>query len=134
MAKQNVVKHCLRLNMQNEQHQRIQRVLDSLDKEIHKSANQFIIKAVDFYIQSFDDDDIIEKPQKKKKPEYVTTEDLTEIRRDLEISMKDELIRLLGTAVMGGTAARVQESRERDIQEEAEEDRLYATKAANKWG
>jgi len=134
MAKQNVVKHCLRLNMQNEQHQRIQRVLDSLDKEIHKSANQFIIKALDFYIQSFDDDDIIEKLQKKKKPEYVTKEALTEIRRDLEISMKDELIRLLGTAVMGGVTAKVQENRERDIQEEAEENRLYAAEAANRWG
>ena len=50
-----MIKHCLRLNMQNDQHQRIQRVLESLNKDVHKSENQFMIKAIDFYIQSFDD-------------------------------------------------------------------------------
>ena len=65
MAKQSIIKHCLRLNMQNEQHQRIQKVLEGLNKDIHKSENQFIIKAVDFYIRSFDDDDIMEKLQRK---------------------------------------------------------------------
>lgn len=37
MAKQSIIKHCLRLNMQNEQHQRIQKVLEGLNKDIHKS-------------------------------------------------------------------------------------------------
>lgn len=41
MADKDVVRISLRLNMQNEQHQRIYRVLASLDKDIHKSANQF---------------------------------------------------------------------------------------------
>jgi len=135
MAKQSIIKHCLRLNMQNEQHQRIQKVLEGLNKDIHKSENQFIIKAVDFYIRSFEDDDIMEKLNRKKKPEYVTVEALEDIRRELESSMKDEMIRLLGTAITGGITVRTDEGVTKLRQtEDPETDNPYMTEAANRWG
>ncbi|MDE6054109.1 MAG: hypothetical protein K2G55_10180 [Lachnospiraceae bacterium] len=134
MVKQNVIKHCLRLNMQNEQHQRIQRVLEGLNKDIHKSENQFIIKAVDFYIRSFEEDDIVEKQHRSRKPEYVTVEAIEGIRKELESSMKDELIRLLGTAITGGITVRAADSSNKCVQEEPEENNPYAAEAANRWG
>lgn len=135
MAKQSIIKHCLRLNMQNEQHQRIQKVLEGLNKDIHKSENQFIIKAVDFYIRSFEDDGIMEKLNRKKKPEYVTVEALEDIRRELESSMKDEMIRLLGTAITGGITVRTDEGATKHRQmENPETDNPYMTEAANRWG
>lgn len=134
MAKQSIIKHCLRLNMQNEQHQRIQKVLEGLNKDIHKSENQFIIKAVDFYIRSFEDDGIMEKLNRKKKPEYVTVEALEDIRRELESSMKDE-IRLLGTVITGGITGRTDEGVTKHRQmEDSETDNPYMTEAANRWG
>lgn len=133
MGRQNVIKHCLRLNLQNEQHQRIQRVLESLNKDIHKSENQFMVKAIDFYIQSFGDD--MEKKAQTKKPEYLTADSLEDIRKELENSMKEELIRLLGGAIMGNTAVRETKDREKPMQEgETAEGSLYATEAANRWG
>ena len=134
MVKQNVIKHCLRLNMQNEQHQRIQKVLEGLNKDIHKSENQFIIKAVDFYIRSFEEDDIVEKQHQNRKPEYVTVEAIEGIRKELESSMKDELIRLLGTAITGGITVRAADSSNKCVQEESEENNPYAAEAANRWG
>lgn len=135
MAKQSIIKHCLRLNMQNEQHQRIQKVLEGLNKDIHKSENQFIIKAVDFYIRSFEDDDIMDRLHRKKKPKYVTVEALEDIRRELESSMKDEMIRLLGTAITGGITVRTDEGVTKHRQtEESEPDNPYMTEAANRWG
>ena len=134
MVKQNVIKHCLRLNMQNEQHKRIQKVLEGLNKDIHKSENQFIIKAIDFYIRSFEEDDIVEKQHRNRKPEYVTVEAIEGIRKELESSMKDELIRLLGTAITGGLTVRAADSSNKRIQEETEESNPYAAEAANRWG
>ena len=134
MVKQNVIKHCLRLNMQNEQHKRIQKVLEGLNKDIHKSENQFIIKAIDFYIRSFEEDDIVEKQHRNRKPEYVTVEAIEGIRKELESSMKDELIRLLGTAITGGITVRAADSSNKRIQEETEESNPYAAEAANRWG
>jgi len=135
MAKQSIIKHCLRLNMQNEQHQRIQKVLEGLNKDIYKSENQFIIKAVDFYIRSFEDDGIMEKLHRKKKPEYITVEALEDIRKELESSMKDEMIRLLGTVITGGITVRTDESaaKHRPV-EDLEADNPYMTEAANRWG
>lgn len=134
MVKQNVIKHCLRLNMQNEQHKRIQKVLEGLNKDIHKSENQFIIKAIDFYIRSFEEDDIVEKQHRNRKPEYVTVEAIEGIRKELESSMKDELIRLLGMAITGGLTVRAADSSNKRIQEETEESNPYAAEAANRWG
>lgn len=137
MADQSVVKHYLRLNLQNEQHQRIQNVLATLDKDIHKSENQFIIKAIDFYIKSFEDCGTIEKIPQKKTPEYITRDDLTDFRKEIESEVKDEIIRLLGAAMIGGSIARVQESRTgtETVQEaETEEGNPVVSELAAMWG
>lgn len=135
MAEQSVVRYSLRLNLENEQHQRIQKVLVGLDKGIHKSANQFIIKAIDFYIQSFAEDDIMDILQEKKHPKYVEIEDLADIRKEIESELKDELIRLLGSAITGGLAVREKmDNGEAVHKEETEENDFYAAEAANRWG
>ncbi len=137
MADQSVVKHYLRLNLQNEQHQRIQKVLSTLDKGIHKSENQFIIKAIDFYIKSFEDDGIMDRIQQKKKPEYVTVDDLEELRKEIESEVKDEIIRLLGSAMIGGSIVRVQDSNvqtENVQKEETEESNPVVSELAARWG
>lgn len=137
MADQSVVKHYLRLNLQNEQHQRIQKVLATLDKGIHKSENQFIIKAIDFYIKSFEDDGIMDRIQQKKKTEYVTVDELAELRKEIESEVKDEIIRLLGSAMIGGSIVRVQDSNvqtENVQKEETEERNPVVSELAARWG
>lgn len=137
MADQSVVKHYLRLNLHNEQHQRIQKVLTGLDKDIHKSENQFIIKAIDFYVKSFEDDDTMDKIHRKKKPEYMTAEDLEKLRKDIESEVKDEIIRLLGSVMIGGSAARAQGYRQEapeEPKEENEEGNPVVSELAAMWG
>lgn len=135
MAEKDIVRFSLRMNLKNEQHSKIYKVLATLDKDVHKSENQFILNAIDFYIQSFDDDGIMDVLRQKDKLRYVTADDLEDMRREIESSMKDELIRLLGSAMMGGTAARGTVSMTESMQrEETEETNLFAAEAANRWG
>lgn len=135
MAVRDVVRISLRLNLQNEQHQRIYRVLAALDKDIHKSANQFIANAVDFYIRSLDSDEILGKPEEKKKPEYITSEDLADICREIKSEVKDEIIRLLGSVIAGGSTARMQQDRAGSIPEgDREEKNPVVSELANRWG
>lgn len=135
MAEKDVVRLSLRLNLKNEQHSKIYKVLAALDKDVHKSENQFILNAIDFYIRSFEDDGIMEGLRQKDKPGYVTADDLADMRREIESSMKDELIRLLGSAMMGSPAARGTVSRTEPVQrEETEEINPFAAEAANRWG
>lgn len=135
MSDKNVAKHSLRLSLRNEQHLRIQRVLSELNKDIYKSENQFIINALDFYIQSFENDDMMLATQKKPKAEFVTRDDLVSFRMEVISEVKNELIRLLGSAMIGGQSASIPASRVADIQKaEPEEQSPIVTDLANQWG
>ena len=104
MAKSNICYHNVRLNLDNEQHCRVHKILAELNTEIHKSVNQFIVDAVDFYIRSLNDESLVkETGEPKKNAGYITREDLDGIRSDLKNEVKNEIIMLLGAALGAGT-------------------------------
>lgn len=110
MAKSNIIYRSYRLNLDNEQHRRVNKVLAELNTDIHKSVNQFITDAIDFYTNSFGDESLLKETgeQKKKEEEYISKRDLDGIREELKNDVKTEIIMLLGAA-LGGGAARVAE-------------------------
>ena len=101
MAKTNICYHSLRLNMDNEQHQRVEKVLADLNTEIHKSANKFIVDSIDFYIRSLDGENLVAQPGGKKEKEYLTREDFAGICADIREQARDEVVRMLGMALAG---------------------------------
>ena len=110
MAKSNIVFRSYRLNLDNEQQRRVNKVLAELNTDIHKSVNQFITDAIDFYANSFGDENLLRETggQKKKEEQYISKSDLDGIREELKNEVKNEIIMLLGAA-LGGGAARVAE-------------------------
>ena len=104
MAKSNICYHNVRLNLDNEQHCRVHKVLAELNTEIHKSVNQFIVDAVDYYIRSLNDESLVKGAEERKKDAgYITRDDLDSIRSDLKSEVKSEIIMLLGAALGAGT-------------------------------
>ena len=110
MAKSNIVNRSYRLNLDDEQQRRVNKVLAGLNKDIHKSVNQFITDAIDFYANSFKDESLLREAgkRKKKEEEYILRSDLEGIREELKNEVKNEIIILLGAA-LGGGAARMAE-------------------------
>ena len=100
IAKGNIVYHNMRMNLDNEQHRRVHLVLSKLNTGIHKSVNQFLIDAADFYIRSFQEEDIFK--ERKQETQYISKQELETIRRELKEEMKNEIIILLGTALTKG--------------------------------
>lgn len=110
MAKSNICYHSVRLNLNNEQHCRIQKVLAELNTDIHKSVNQFIVDAVDFYIRSLNDESLVKDAvEPKKNAGYISRDDLDSIREELKSEIKSEIIMLLGAA-FGAGGVRVAET------------------------
>ena len=104
MAKSNICYHNVRLNLDNEQHCRVHKILAELNTEIHKSVNQFIVDAVDFYIRSLNDESLVKGAgEPKKDAGYITRDDLDGIRSELKNEVKSEIIMLLGAALGAGT-------------------------------
>lgn len=109
MKNQSVVRHIIRLNMQNEQHQRVEKVLASLNKKIYKSANQFVINAIDYYIKSLKNEEELIEQNQIKTVRYLTEEDLQDIKRQLENEMKEQIFRLLGIFMLGNRSENISE-------------------------
>lgn len=102
MAKANIVYHNMRLNLDNEQHRRIHVILTKLNMDVHRSINQFMITAMDFYIQSLNDENQNAEKDSGKEADYALG-DLEKIRMELKDELKDEMIILLGAALVRGT-------------------------------
>lgn len=119
MAKSNIVNRSYRLNLDDEQQRRVNKVLAGLNKDIHKSVNQFITDAIDFYANSFGDESLLRETEerKKKEEEYILRSDLDGIREELKNEVKNEIIILLGAALGGGAARMAEGSMGRTVTE-----------------
>ncbi len=113
MAKSNICYHNVRLNLDNEQHRRVHRILAELNTDIHKSVNQFIVNAVDSHISSLSDENLVRGDEERKKAAgYVTRDELdgmwaglkSEVKNEVKNEAHGEIILLLATALGGGTA------------------------------
>ena len=100
-TKTNICYHSLRLNMDNEQHQRVEKVLSGLNTEVYKSVNKFIVDSIDFYVRSLDGDTLVAQPAGKKEKDYLTREDFSDICTEIKEQARDEVIRMLGMALAG---------------------------------
>ena len=126
MAKSNIVNRSYRLNLDDEQQRRVNKVLAGLNKDIHKSVNQFITDAIDFYANSFGDESLLREAgeRKKKEEEYILRSDLEGIREELKNEVKNEIIILLGAALGGGAARRAEGSMGRTVMETVEKETI----------
>ena len=94
------VKTSVRLNMSNPQHVKINDVIQNLDPKIFKSKNQFIIDAIQFYIDNYGKETFVIKKKEKERAEYIRSEDIEDIKEEvIEVATNEarkEVIRLSG--------------------------------------
>ena len=103
------VKTSVRLNMNNPQHVKINEVIQNLDPKIFKSKNQFIIDALQFYIDNYGRETFVVKKKEKERAEYIRSEDIEDIKAEvIEAAISEarkEVIRLLGGVISGMNVA-----------------------------
>ena len=138
MAKRKFRNFTIRLSGENEQHIKVRNLLEDLNMDIHKSKNQFIIDAVEYYFNSFDEAEVtnsgFERKQKCRE-EYVSREEMEKAISDLKAEVYGKVLQLYGGNVLlqnmnMGQADTGQENRE-NAEPEIEDEVLDA---AMKWG
>ena len=107
MAKGNITFHNLRINLNNEQHRRVHRVLKDLNTDVHKSVNQFLIDAADYYITMLQEG-VTKEEKRSAESQYITWDDMDRIRKEIKDEMQREIIMVLGTALAGGQVNKMQ--------------------------
>ena len=122
------VKTSVRLNMSNPQHVKINDVIQNLDPKIFKSKNQFIIDAIQFYIDNYGKETFVIKKKEKERAEYIRSEDIEDIKEEvIEVATNEarkEVIRLLGGVISGMNVGQpvVIANPQEDMEEQPEED------------
>jgi hypothetical protein len=103
MALDHIIKHSCRFNIKNPQHKKVNDVLVNLSPEVCKSKSQFLIDAAEYYIDHFGKEAFA--PKNKDDSPYVTKTELKSIEeRTIETAVteaRNEVIRLLGSALSG---------------------------------
>ena len=83
--------HTLRLSIRNPNHIRMHQILVDLDKSVYKSQNQFIVDAVEFYINALEEDVITNSGKQKRQESFVTKEELQEVKESMRAEMITEV-------------------------------------------
>lgn len=136
MAKGNITFHNLRINLNNEQHRRVHRVLKNLNTDVHKSVNQFLIDAADYYITMLQEG-VTKEEKRSAESQYITWDDMDRIRKEIKDEMQREIIMVLGTALAGGQVNKMQEVkmvREYKAEEQEESADTTMVGLADMWG
>lgn len=123
MGKSNVANHSLRLNLDNEQHRRVEKVLAGLNLDVHKSINQFLVEAADSYIRRLEGTDLLyEDVMKKADSPYITKAELDKAKGEIKDELQREMISILASSLLAGKVAQKPETKTvMEVSEEREE-------------
>ena len=90
--------HTLRLSRRNPNHIRMHQILVDLDKSVYKSQNQFIVDAVEFYINALEEDVITNSGKQKRQESFATKEELQEsMRAEMITEVNKQILSVIGT-------------------------------------
>lgn len=99
--KYDVVQYCLRLNLNNPEHLEVHKILQNLNKDVHKSQTAFIIKAILEMAAKFDDEELLSEAAalKKQKEKFITKAEFEECKEELRKEMLQEITALLISSI-----------------------------------
>lgn len=138
MKNENIVFRSFRMNMNNPQHVKVNEILSNIDKDVCKSKNQFVLDAIEFYVDHFGKEAFTKNEEGTRH--YIRIEDLeqikSEIKEDVLTEARREVIRILGTAISG--RGLLQETKqpaatEKQIEDEKLEDDEVVSGLASSW-
>lgn len=143
MSLSTIRKMTLRLNMEEPKQAEIYQILTSLDKYIYKSQNQFLVDALEFYIEHSGKDMLTQQEQIEQQ-RYITAEELEQIKKELRGELleetRNELLKLLGqyaagaqNPMTGQIKALTGQTDEMELENDTEEENSVVGNLACRW-
>lgn len=121
----------LRLSRVNPEQKKTIQFLDEMDVKKYKSKTNFIVQAVNFYIECIEDgslEKLKDKNFRQFSTDYVSREELNEKLKNISDNIEKKVYKEILSAVMGSTTRVVQETvpvmQEHDAAEESNDNTL----------
>lgn len=91
------IQYCMRLNLNNPEHLEVHNVLQGLNRTIHKSQNNYMIKALLYSIRNSADEELLTDAaiKEQKKGKYVTKKELEDATIKLRTDMMSEMVTIM---------------------------------------
>lgn len=107
--KDDVAHYSMRLNLTNSDHLLIHQTMQRLNKDVHKSQNNFIIESVLRNIQNYTKEELMsdEAIEKAREEGYVTRKDLDDMEKRVSEKVMKEVVTLLCSSLVGRNAGAV---------------------------
>ncbi len=105
--KDDVIQYTFRLNLTKEDHLEVHQTLQSLNKGVHKSQNNFIIDSVLRNIRNYTRDELLSDAAREQKDNegFISKKDLEDIEKRVTDKVMKEVVTLLCSSLVGRTAS-----------------------------
>lgn len=105
--KDDVIQYTFRLNLTKEDHLEVHQTLQSLNKGVHKSQNNFIIASVLRNIRNYTRDELLSDAAREQKHNegFISKKDLEDIEQRVTDKVMKEVVTLLCSSLVGRTAS-----------------------------
>lgn len=108
--KENVIGLSVRLNVKKQRDAEIVKVLNNLDHAVYRSKNEFILQAIEFYIDHYGDADLAVRDEKNILSKADMLELLSNAEKRIQSNVNQHTMEWIGGLVrgmMGGNPERV---------------------------
>ena len=105
--KDDVIQYTFRLNLTKEDHLEVHQTLQSLNKGVHKSQNNFIIASVLRNIRNYTRDELLSDAAREQKHNegFISKKDLVDLEQRVTDKVMKEVVTLLCSSLVGRTAS-----------------------------
>lgn len=105
--KDDVIQYTFRLNLTKEDHLEVHQTLQSLNKGVYKSQNNFIIASVLRNIRNYTRDELLSDAAREQKYNegFISKKDLVDLEQRVTDKVMKEVITLLCSSLVGRTAS-----------------------------
>lgn len=119
-----IIQYTMRLNLNNPEHLEVHDVLQGLNREVHKSQNNFIINALLSNIRSSSDEELLTDAAitEQRKGRYVTRRELDELIFKLKAEIMREVVAVVCSTLSRNSEVQALEATKKPDNEEVESD------------
>ncbi len=105
--KYDVVQYCLRLNLNIPEHLEVHKILQNLNKKVHKSQSAFMVAAIIRNAANYSDDELLTEAaaEKRNRERFITKEEFEKSKEDLKNELMKEITALLLSSLSNVNAA-----------------------------
>lgn len=102
--KYDLIQYTVRLNLNYPEHLKVHKILQNLNRDVHKSKNAFIVESIIRNSNNYSDEEMMTQAavEKKRREEFITREEFKIMKEQMRTEILQEMTSLLISSLVKG--------------------------------